>query len=65
MATQTLRQTKPKNFKVEFTGQLKPSVTAKDMVLKMIGLLGTAGGTGYCAGILWGSGRVAEQWKGA
>jgi 3-isopropylmalate/(R)-2-methylmalate dehydratase large subunit len=47
MATQTLRQNKPKNFKVEFTGQLKPQVTAKDMVLKMIGILGTAGGTGY------------------
>lgn len=48
LATQTLRQTKPKNFKVEFTGRLQPGVTAKDMVLKLIGTIGTAGGTG-CA----------------
>ena len=47
LATQTLRQKKPKNFRVEFTGTLKPGSTSKDMVLKMIGLIGTAGGTGY------------------
>jgi len=47
LATQTLRQQKPKTFKVEFSGQLKPGVTSKDMVLKLIGLIGTAGGTGY------------------
>ena len=47
LATQTLRQRKPKTFKVEFTGQLCPGATAKDMVLKMIGILGTAGATGY------------------
>jgi 3-isopropylmalate/(R)-2-methylmalate dehydratase large subunit len=47
LATQTLRQTKPKTFKVEFTGQLQPGATAKDMVLKLIGEIGTAGGTGY------------------
>jgi 3-isopropylmalate/(R)-2-methylmalate dehydratase large subunit len=48
LATQTLRQTKPKNYKVEFTGKLQKGVTAKDMVLKLIGIIGTAGGTG-CA----------------
>jgi 3-isopropylmalate/(R)-2-methylmalate dehydratase large subunit len=48
LATQTLRQKKPKNYKVEFTGKLQPGVTAKDMVLKLIGIIGTAGGTG-CA----------------
>jgi len=48
LATQTLRQKKPKNYKVEFTGKLPPGVTAKDMVLKLISLIGTAGGTG-CA----------------
>jgi 3-isopropylmalate/(R)-2-methylmalate dehydratase large subunit len=48
LATQTLRQTKPKNYKVEFTGKLQPNVTAKDMVLKLISIIGTAGGTG-CA----------------
>lgn len=47
LATQTLRQSKPRNFKVEFSGQLKPKVTSKDMILKLIGIIGTAGGTGY------------------
>ncbi|HMP73193.1 MAG TPA: 3-isopropylmalate dehydratase large subunit [Kiritimatiellia bacterium] len=47
LATQTLRQKKPKSFKVEFTGKLKPGATAKDMILKLIGVIGTAGGTGY------------------
>lgn len=47
LATQTLRQSRPKTFKVEFTGRLKAGSTSKDMVLKMIGLIGTAGGTGY------------------
>ncbi len=52
LATQTLRQRRSKNYKVEFTGKLGKGVTAKDMVLKLIGLIGTAGGTGsvfeYC-----------------
>ena len=47
LATQTLRQTKPETFRVEFTGKLQKGVTAKDMILKLIGLIGTAGGTGY------------------
>ena len=47
LATQCLIQKKPKTFKVEFSGQLKPHVTAKDLVLKLIGMIGTAGGTGY------------------
>lgn len=47
LATQCLVQKRPKTFKVEFSGQLKPWITAKDMILKMIGLIGTAGGTGY------------------
>lgn len=47
MATQTLRQTKPKTFEVEFFGQLSPGATAKDMILKLIGTIGTAGATGY------------------
>lgn len=47
LATQTLRQRKPATFQVEFTGQLQPHITAKDMILKMIGLIGTAGGTGH------------------
>ena len=47
LATQTLRQRKPKTMKVEFKGSLLKGVTAKDMVLKLIGQIGTAGGTGY------------------
>ena len=47
LATQCLTQTRPKTFKVEFTGRLKPGATAKDMILKLIGTIGTAGGTGY------------------
>jgi len=48
LATQTLRQKKPKQYKVEFKGQLPFGLTAKDMVLELIGQVGTAGGTG-CA----------------
>ena len=47
LATQTLRQRKPKTMKVEFKGSLSKGVTAKDMILKLIGQIGTAGGTGY------------------
>ncbi len=47
LATQTLRQRRPKTYKVEFHGKLGKGVTAKDMILKLIGLIGTAGGTGY------------------
>ncbi len=47
LATQCLLQKKPKNFQVEFTGRLKPPVSSKDMILKLIGMIGTAGGTGY------------------
>ncbi len=47
LATQTIRQKKPKTMRVEFRGILQPSVTAKDMVLAFIGKIGTAGGTGY------------------
>ena len=47
LATQTLIQKKSKNMKVEITGSLQPGVTAKDITLSVIGLTGTAGGTGY------------------
>lgn len=47
LATQCLPQKKPKTFRVDFEGALAPRVTAKDMVLKLIGMIGTAGGTGY------------------
>ncbi len=46
-ATQTLIQKKAKNMKVEVTGKLPDGVGAKDIVLAIIGKIGTAGGTGY------------------
>ncbi|MDP5209524.1 3-isopropylmalate dehydratase large subunit [Microbulbifer sp. 2205BS26-8] len=47
MATQCLIQKKMKNMLVRVDGALCPGVTAKDVVLAIIGKIGTAGGTGY------------------
>ena len=47
MATQTLLAKKAKNMLVRVEGKLPPGVTAKDVVLAIIGRIGTAGGTGY------------------
>ena len=47
LATQTLVQKKAKNMKVEVKGKLGEGVTAKDIVLAIIGKIGTAGGTGH------------------
>ena len=47
LATQCLVQKKAKNMLVSVNGQLNPGVTAKDLVLAIIGKIGTAGGTGY------------------
>ena len=47
MATQTLIAKKAKNMLVKVEGQLQPGVTAKDVMLAIIGKIGTAGGTGY------------------
>ncbi len=47
LATQTLIQKKALNMKVEVTGDLSDGVTAKDIILAIIGEIGTAGGTGY------------------
>ncbi len=47
LATQCLVQRKAKNMLVRVNGQLKPGITAKDVVLAIIGKIGTAGGTGY------------------
>jgi 3-isopropylmalate/(R)-2-methylmalate dehydratase large subunit len=46
LATQCLLQRKSKNFRVDFDGHLQLGVTAKDMILALIGKVGTAGGTG-------------------
>ena len=47
LATQTLLQKPAKNMLVRVDGKVGPGVTAKDIVLAIIGRLGTAGGTGY------------------
>jgi len=47
LATQTLIQTKAKNMRVTVNGALHDGVTAKDIILAIIGEIGTAGGTGY------------------
>jgi 3-isopropylmalate/(R)-2-methylmalate dehydratase large subunit len=47
LATQTLPQDKPKTFRINVEGELPVGVTAKDIVLHIIGEIGTAGATGY------------------
>ncbi len=48
LATQTLiQQSKARNMKVEVSGALAPGATAKDIILAIIGQIGTAGGTGH------------------
>ena len=47
LATQCLVQKKSKNMRVTVRGHVGPGVTAKDIVLAIIGRIGTAGGTGY------------------
>src|SRR6478736_4571413 len=47
LATQCLLQRKPKSFAINVTGKLRPGVTAKDLILHIIGTIGVNGGTGY------------------
>ena len=47
LATQTLVQKKSKNFRINVNGKLAVGVTSKDVILQIIGKIGTAGGTGY------------------
>ena len=47
MATQTLIQAPAKNMRINVKGALPASVTAKDLILHIIGTIGTAGGTGH------------------
>jgi 3-isopropylmalate/(R)-2-methylmalate dehydratase large subunit len=47
LATQCLLQTKPKTMLIRVEGQLAPACSAKDVILAIIGTIGTAGGTGY------------------
>ena len=47
LATQTLLAKKAKNMLIKVNGKVAPGITAKDIVLAIIGKIGTAGGTGY------------------
>ncbi|MDA1257404.1 MAG: 3-isopropylmalate dehydratase large subunit [Chloroflexi bacterium] len=47
LATQCLVQARPKTMEVRVTGELQPGVTAKDLILSIIGQIGVAGGTGH------------------
>ena len=47
LATQTLVQKKSKNFRINVNGELSVGVTSKDVILQIIGKIGTDGGTGY------------------
>lgn len=48
LATQTLLQSKPKTLELRVDGELASGVTAKDMILYLIGQITTSGGNGYC-----------------
>ena len=47
LATQTLRQRRPRQMRVSFEGAPGPGVTPKDLILHLIGRVGASGGTGY------------------
>ncbi len=47
LATQCLLQRKPKSFAINVEGRLQPGVTAKDLILAIIGRIGVSGGTGH------------------
>jgi 3-isopropylmalate/(R)-2-methylmalate dehydratase large subunit len=47
LATQAIIQRRPKTMRVKFEGRLPLGVTAKDLILALIGQIGAAGGTGY------------------
>ena len=47
LATQTLIQKPAKNMRISIIGSVSPGVTSKDIILEIIGKIGTAGGTGY------------------
>ena len=47
LATQCLLQRKPKTFAINVVGNLPPGVTAKDLILAIIGKIGVSGGTGH------------------
>ena len=47
LATQTLQQRKPRSMRISYQGELRPGVTAKDLILATIGRIGVDGGVGH------------------
>ncbi|MDF3055384.1 MAG: leuC [Gammaproteobacteria bacterium] len=47
LATGCILQYKPKTMRVNFTGQIKQNITAKDIIMKLISMIGIGGGKGY------------------
>ena len=64
LATQMPIQTKPKNMRAVVDGKLPEGVPAKDVILAIIGEMGTAGGTGH-APEYSGEPSVRYRWKAA
>ena len=65
LATQTLVQSKAKNMRVTVKGPLGFGVTSKDVILHIIGVIGTAGGTGHViefAGLLSTNAILCDRW---
>ena len=65
LATQCLLTKKSKNMRVQVDGQLAPGVSSKDIILHIIGVIGTAGGTGavieYCGSAIRGLSMEARM----
>ncbi|KAJ5666318.1 3-isopropylmalate dehydratase [Penicillium maclennaniae] len=65
LATQTLLTRRSKNMKIQVDGELPPGVTSKDVVLHIIGVIGTAGGTGavieFCGSVIRGLSMEARM----
>ncbi|KAL1862042.1 3-isopropylmalate dehydratase [Paecilomyces lecythidis] len=65
LATQTLLTKKSKNMRVQVDGKLPPGVTSKDVILHVIGVIGTAGGTGavieFCGSVIRGLSMEARM----
>ena len=65
LATQTLITKRSKNFKIQVDGVLAPGVSSKDIILHVIGVIGTAGGTGavieYCGSAIRGLSMEARM----
>lgn len=65
LATQTLISRRSKNMRIQVDGQLPAGVTSKDVILHIIGVIGTAGGTGavieYCGSVIRGLSMEARM----